>query len=90
MQSNLAKKIEKMLSAFSKIDKFPKAIIKHGSRISLLLLAVGTFMVVYNHTAINYDPHLEFIAQCLVKTSFTVLAEAIIGGLVMDFVFKKG
>mgnify|MGYP000126449233 CR=1 FL=1 len=90
MQSNLAKKIEKMLSAFSKIDKLPKAIIKHGSRISLLLLALGTFMIVYNHNAINYDAYFEFIAQCIVKNSFIVLAEAIIGGLVIDFVFKKG
>jgi hypothetical protein len=89
MQLNLTKKIRKILTAFSEINKIPKMIIKYGAIAFLLLFAFGTALVVYSHTKSSYDPYLEFIALSVVKSSFTVLAEAIIGGLLMDFVFKK-
>lgn len=89
MQTDKTKKIEKILTVFTKIDKLPMAIIKYGTHISLLLLAFGTLIIVYNQTIVNFDVYLSFVARCIIKTSFTILAESIIGGLLIDFVFKK-
>jgi len=89
MQSNLAKSIERIFSAFSKLDKLPKAIIKYGAIAFLAIFGLGTLLVVLNHTGGKYDPHSEFIATSVVKSSFTILAEAVIGGLLMDYIFKK-
>lgn len=89
MQSNLTKKIEKIFTAFNNMDKFPKAIIKHGLKFFLFLFAVGTLIITYNHTMMDYSSYLEFIGTSVVKSSFIILAEVVIGGLVIDFVFKK-
>ena len=89
MYSDLAKNIQKIFSAVSKIDKLPRMIIKYGTRAFLVLFAIGTGLVVWNHVKLNYDPYFEFVALSVVKASFTVLAEAVIGGLLIDFIFKK-
>lgn len=89
MQSNKASTIEKIFTSFNKIDKLPKAIIKYGTQAFLLLFAVGTLLVVLNRTMFNFDYYREFIATSVVKASFTILAEAVIGGLIIDYVFKK-
>ena len=91
MQSNLARKLEKIFEAFGKIGKLPRNIIKYGAHAFLALFIIGTIMVVYNRTVLNYDLYLEFIATSIIKTSFTVLAETTVGGLVIDFIFgEKG
>lgn len=89
MQTNLVKKIEKIFLALKEVDKYPKMIIKYGAYAFLLLFAIGTALVVYNRTMLNYDPYYEFVAMSIVKVSFTILAEAVIGGLLIDYVFKK-
>jgi hypothetical protein len=89
MQSNLSKKIEKIFTAFDKIEKFPRAIIKYGVIVFLVIFGLSTGLVVFNHTVNNLDPYIEFVALYLVKTSFIILAEAVIGGLIIDYVFKK-
>jgi hypothetical protein len=89
MQINLAKKIRKILAAFSEVNKIPAMVIKYGALVFLVLFAVGTALVVYNHTKPGYDSYLEFVALSVVKSSFTILAEAVIGGLLLDFLFKK-
>lgn len=88
MQNNKINKVEKILTAFNKIGKRQIAVIKYGSIISLVLFAIGTIMIVYN-SGNNFNPNFGFVAKSIVKTSFTLLAESIIGGLVLDFVFKK-
>ena len=89
MQSNIAKSIEKIFTALGKLDKFPRSILKYGTQAFLLLFAVGTFMVLYNHTMQKFDPYFEFVATSLVKNSFIVFAEVVIGSLIIDYVFKK-
>lgn len=89
MERKLNKNIEKIIKSLNGINSFPKAIIKHGSRIFLLLFAIGTVMVVVNHAILNYDFYFEFTAKTLIKNSFTVLAEVIIGGLLIDYIFNK-
>jgi len=89
MERNLGKNIEKIFSAFRKIDNYPKAIIKYGAIAFLLLFAAGTGLVVFNHTRLGVDAYLEFVANSVIKNSFTVLAEVVIGGLLFDYIFKK-
>lgn len=86
MQSNLAKKMEKIFEAFANIGKLPKKIIKYGAQAFLALFILGTIMVVYNRTVLNYEPYFEFVAISIIKSSFTILAEAIAGGLIIDYV----
>jgi len=89
MQSNLIKNIEKILTAFSKMGKLPKALIKYGSYVFFGLFTVGTILVLLNNTLLPYNSYFDMVSKAIVITSFTLVAEAIIGGLVMDFVFKK-
>lgn len=89
MQFNLSKKVEKIITAFEKMAKLPKALMKYGCIAFLVLLAAGSVMALLNITVLNYDSYLDLVSKSLVKTSFSIAAEAVIGGLVLDFVFKK-
>jgi len=89
MERNLAKNIEKIFLALQSLDSYPKSIIKHGARIFLLIFAAGTFLVVYNHALLNFDLYFEFVAKSIIKNSFVVLAEIVIGALLIDYIFKK-
>lgn len=89
MQSNLIKNIEKILTAFSNMGKLPKALIKYGCFVFFGLFAIGTVLVLLNNTLLPYNSYFDMVSKAIVITSFTLVAEAIIGGLVMDFVFKK-
>lgn len=89
MQFNLEKNLKRIFSALGNIDRFPRLVIKYGTQAFLLLFALGTLLVVLNHTSVSRNYYDEYIATTIIKTSFTILAEAIIGGLIIDFVFKK-
>lgn len=89
MQSNLLKNIEKILTAFGNISKLPKALIKYGCYIFFTLLTIGSVLVLLNNTLLPYDSYLDMVSKAIVITSFTLFAEAIIGGLAMDFIFNK-
>lgn len=89
MQPDLNKRIAKIFTEFNKIGKLSKAIIKYGTQFFLALFAVGTLLVIINHTRLNYDLYIEFIARSVIKSSFTIFAEAVIGGLLMDYIFRK-
>jgi len=89
MQMNQEKKLKKFRDAFDNIGKLPRNIIKYGLIVFLVLFAAGTAMVVYSRAALGYDPYLEHVAMSVVKTSFTILAEAVIGALIIDYVFKS-
>lgn len=87
--ANINRGIEKIFSAFYKLNPFTKLVIKRGAQICLILLTLGTLLVFLNHTRFNYDSYFEFIATSVIKSSFTILAEVIIGGLLIDYVFNK-
>jgi len=89
MQSNSSNVIKRIAHAFDKMDKFPKAVIRHGIKVFLALFALGSLLVLYNRTMNGCDSYFEFAAISLVKSSFTILAEVVIGGLLMDYVLKK-
>jgi hypothetical protein len=87
--TNINKNIEKIFSEFYKLNPFTKTVIKRGTQICLTLLILGTVLIFLNHTQFNYDLNYEFIATSIVKNSFTILAEVVIGGLLIDYVFNK-
>jgi len=89
LQSNLAKQLDKILTAFSKLDKLPKALIKYGVYVSLAVLTIGCILVLLNYTILPYDSYFDMVSKKLVLTSFSLAAEAIIGGIVMDIVFRR-
>lgn len=88
-QSNRIKSIEKIVSAFAGIEKMPKALIRYGSYLSIAIWAIGTILVLLNNTILSYDSYLDMLSKEIVKVSFEIAAEAIIGGLILDFVFKR-
>lgn len=89
MQSNLTKGIERIFTSFDSLNSLTKTMIKYGIQTFFALFALGVFLVAYTHTSLNGDSYFEFIATSIVKSSFTILAEVIIGGLIIDFIFKK-
>lgn len=89
MYSGLSKNIAKIVSEFSKLEGFSKKLIKYGTQVFLALLSVGTLLIVLNRTTLNYDTYIEYTAKSIVKNSFSIFAEIIIGALVIDYVLKK-
>jgi hypothetical protein len=88
VQPNIAKNIEKIVTAFSNLNNYTKLAIKIGILLFLGLFAIGTLLVVQNHTG-NFSTYNEFVATSVIKASFTVLSEIVIGGLLVDFVFNS-
>lgn len=90
MQNNKVKnkRVEKILTALNKVNSHTSKVIKYGSLISLIMLTIGTVMIIYN-SGNNFDPYFGFLAKSVISTSFTILAETIIGGLLLDYVFNK-
>ena len=89
MQSNITKRLEKIFSQFCKLEHIPKTLLKYGSQAFLALFAIGTLLVVLNRSLLGFDSYFEYIALNIIKSSFTIFAEVVIGALIMDFVFKK-
>lgn len=89
MHSNITEQIKKMYSAFGKLSKLPKALIKYGCYISLAVLTLGCILVLLNYIVLPFSSYLDLVSKTLVKTSFILAAESIIGGLVIDFLFRK-
>lgn len=89
IKSVITKKINKVINELSKLNKHTKLVIRWGGNIFLILFALGTLLIVLNRKTLNYNSYMEFIAMSIIKASFTILAEIIIGGLSIDYVFNK-
>ncbi|HHW31819.1 MAG TPA: hypothetical protein GXX20_09145 [Clostridiaceae bacterium] len=89
MLLKISKNLKKIYSAFLKVDAIPKKIIKYGLWIFLAIFALGTLLMLYNRVVLRYDPYYEFISTEVIVTSFMILAEFIIGGLIFDYISKR-
>ena len=85
----MIKNIEKIRTAFGKVGKLPKALIKYGCYVFFGLFTIGAILVLLNNTILPYNTYYDMVSKAIVTTSFTLAAEAIIGGIIMDFVYKK-
>lgn len=88
-QNNKTKNIEKILTSFSKLGKLPKALIKYGCLTFFVIFVVGTVLVLLNNTILPYNSYFDMVSKEIVKTSFVLAAEFIIGGLIMDYVIGR-
>ncbi|HOQ07691.1 MAG TPA: hypothetical protein PLP87_07760 [Clostridiales bacterium] len=86
-QSNRIKKIEKIAVAFNRMQKLPKTLIRFGLYVFLAIYVTGTILLILNNTVFPYDSYVDMVSKELVKVSFILAAEAIIGSIVMDYVF---
>ncbi len=88
-QSDRSRKIRKIMNAFGAMNNLSKALLNYGIYAFLMLFTIGTVLVILNHTILPYDFYFDFVSKELVKISFIVGAEVVIGSIVMDFVFKR-
>jgi hypothetical protein len=94
MQTNNSKKvasdkIEKIFEEFKKVNNFSKSLIKYGAQAALVILSLGVLILILNQTVLDYDSYTKFVGTLIVKNSIVLLAEFIIGGLVIDYFIKK-
>lgn len=87
---NFANSLKKLMVEFEKIGSFSRAILKYGLQAFTALLVLGTLLIVYNMTYLGFDVYLQLTAISLIKKSFIILAEVIIGSLIIDYVLKRG
>jgi len=90
MFAGLKTGLERILIKLTELSGIPKKLVKIGFILFILIFAAGTFIVVSNRYFFPYDSYYDFIGNQLVKNSFSVLAEFIVGAVGMDFVFGKG
>jgi hypothetical protein len=88
-QPNRTEYLKRIITAFSKIQPLPKALLKYGMYAFLVMLAIGSVMVLLNSAVLPYNSYFDMVSKEIVKTSFIIAAEAIIGSLAIDFAFKK-
>jgi uncharacterized protein YacL len=89
MVKNMSENLRKIRDAFSELNSNTKKFMMIGVRISLILLAIGTILIGVNIYVLNHDAYLSFIANSIVKSSVSILAEIVIGCLLLDLAFKK-
>jgi hypothetical protein len=87
-QSNSTNNIERIVSAFSRMQKLPRTLIRFGIYVFLAVYITGTVLVILNNTVIPYDPYFDMVSKEIVKVSFILAAEAVIGSVVLDYVFS--
>jgi len=83
------KTIKKIYNELCKLNKHTISFIKLGANISIFLFASGTLLSVLNRFVFNHDPYKEFIATSVINSSFTILAEVVIGCLLVDYAFSN-
>lgn len=86
---SLSKNIQKIIVEFAKLNTLIKAVIKLGFIIFTIIFAVGTALYIINYELHGHDPYRHYVATLVIKNSFIILAEVVIGCLLIDFVFKK-
>ncbi|HHV94910.1 MAG TPA: hypothetical protein GXX37_00300 [Clostridiaceae bacterium] len=87
--NNINKTMEILHKEFLKLNKTTVKFIRIGINIFLSLFASGTMLLVLNRFIFNHDPYKEFIGTSIIISSFTILAEVIIGCLLIDSAFTK-
>lgn len=86
---NKQSKIDVMVKSFNNLNKLPKALIKYGLYVSLTVFVIGAIMVLLNNNVFPYTRYMDMISKSIFTTSFSLAAEAVIGGLIMDIVFRR-
>ena len=83
------KKLVYIMDKLNNINKNSKKIIKIGFIVFIALLISGLIAMCVDFLTIGYNPLCEQIYKGLIGNSFVLLAEFIIGGLVIDYVLDS-
>jgi hypothetical protein len=86
---NKNKILEKIGEELCKLNKHTVNFIKFGANLFITLFASGTLLSVLNRFIFNHNPYKEFLAISIITSSFVLLAEVIIGCLLLDTAFNK-
>ncbi|NLC67294.1 MAG: hypothetical protein GX754_00585 [Clostridiaceae bacterium] len=86
--SVLNKSLKKIITELRKLNNHTKVAIKVGINIFLAFFSLGAVLILVNRTFYGIDSYIEFIAVSIIKASFTILAEIIIGCLLVDYIFN--
>ncbi len=89
MYLNMPKNIQKIVTELKDLNNFAKNILIIGSRIALGMFLIGAFLITINHFLLNDSILVGITSRTIVKDSFTILAEVVIGGILLDFLSKK-
>ncbi len=86
---NLNRNLERVFFAFTNLGKLPRKVIKYGTVLFVIMLVAGLVLMLLNSMVFSFSSYLDLVAKSIVKTSFSIAAEVVIGGLILDYVFKK-
>lgn len=89
MQKIIQKSMSKIIKRFSCLNRVTKKMIFIGLGLFLAIFAAGTALMGINRLLIPFDPYLEYISVEIVNKSFMILAEVVIGCLLVDYIFKR-
>ena len=81
---------KKIVTTMSGVGKLPRKIILHGVQAATGVLIVALILYFINKNIYNFDYYISFITYEMAETGLILFAEAIIGGLVIDYLVKKG
>ncbi len=81
--------INKIITSINKIDTLSHKIIIHGLQIAIALLISALILSYINKVYFYKDFSIFFMTINMTKTGVILFAEAIIGGLVVDYLVKK-
>jgi hypothetical protein len=82
-------RIAKILAAISGLHTLTKKYIRFGTVLFLVLFSAGTALLLTNGIMFDFSLYLSNVSRFIVKNSFTILAEVIIGCLLIDLIFKQ-
>ena len=80
--------VRKIVSQFVSISPFPKAIIIYGTVISLVLFLCTLGVLLYSRCYIH-DYKLMLTSISALNVCPTLFAEAVVGGVLMDYLAKS-
>jgi|LSQX01.2.fsa_nt_gb uncharacterized protein YacL len=85
----MSENIKKIISSINGLHTLSRRIIVYGVQIATGGLIISLIMMFVNRYIYNYDYLLNSNTLSLAKTCVILFAEAIIGGLVIDYFIKK-
>jgi len=85
MQSNNFKNIEKITEKFNKMNHLSRLIIKYGTQVFMLMFFLGALTVLLYKTILTANDYAFYLGTQIIKMSFSVFAESIIGSILIDF-----
>ena len=89
MFAKIPKNIELIIKSFKQLNSFSKKVLKYGIIISTLIYLAGATLTFVNIYIIEFNFYNDFLSKLIMKNSFLILAQVIIGALFADFICAR-